>query len=282
LRRWKIHIVLLLLGIVHLSCIDQIDLDLDSGKSNIVVFGWITNEDIAYEVKVTRSNGYSDQSGYPAISGAEVFVQDQLSNRYDFTEEGTTGRYLSDPSSFIGMPGSVYQLTIIHDQNTYVSSLEEMPPLGVAEDAFVNFIADPADFKIDEDDQNFFVSAFVNDDVNTDNYYRWRVFVNDEFRNQPGELVLFDDQFTNGNKFKFDATNVLFTESDAAYFQHMSLSKGAFEYYNDIKAQTSNSTLSPRTQPGIILGNMSNQDDPDELILGYFGASEVSIVNTSN
>lgn len=265
-----------------MSCIDPINLDLDTGKTNLVVFGWITNESKSYEIKLSRSNGYSDQSGFPAISGAQVYVSDYLNNRYDFEEVGSTGSYLSDPSSFVGVPGYFYQLTIIDGEQTYISAMEEMPHLGIAEDAFVNFIADPSEFEIDSNDENFFITAFINDDPSMENYYRWKVYVNDELRNQPEELVLFDDRFTNGNKFRFDAANVLFTEFDVAYFQHMSMSKSAFDYYNDLKAQTSNSTLSPRTQPGVIIGNMSNLNDPEELVLGYFGASEVELVNVED
>lgn len=157
--------------------------------------------------------------------------------------------------------------------------MEKMPGLSPVENAFVNFIADPADFNVDPEDENFFVTAFVDDDPDMDNYYRWKIYVNDELRNQPEELVLFEDRFTNGNKFKFDAGNVLFTETDLPYFEHMSMSKGAYDYYNELKAQTSNSTLSPSVIPGVIIGNMSNQSDPSELVLGYFGASEVILVN---
>ncbi len=157
-----------------------------------------------------------------------------------------------------------------------------MRVLSAIETPFINFIADPATFEISPEDENFFISAFVDDQADEDNYYRWKVFVNDELRNQPEELVLFDDRFTNGNKFKFDAGNVLFTQSDVTYFQHMSLSKTAFEYYQNIKAQTSNSTLRPNILPGIIPGNMRNKHDPDELVLGFFGASEVSMVLVNN
>lgn len=276
------HIVFFLVMLIITSCIDQIDLNLDSGASNLVVFGWITNEAVPYEIKLSLSNGYSDQSGYPAVSGAEVFVTDQEGNRFDFLEIEETGKYLSNPTVFRGTPGSEYQLTVLYNQNQYQSTTEQMPVLGLAEDAFVNFISDPVEFEIDPDDENFFISAFVDDDPSTSNYYRWKIYVNGQLRNSPEELVLFDDQFTNGNKFKFDAGNVLFTESDEAYFEHMSLSIGAYDYYKNLRDQISNSTLSPRVLPGIVEGNMTNLDDPDELVLGYFGASEISIVNVSN
>lgn len=275
MRRLWIHITCILLGALELSCIDQINLDLDTGRSNLVVFGWITNEDKPYEIVISQSIAFSNQSSYPPVTGAEVYVVDQLGNRYDFIEDVNSGHYFSDPGTFVGAPGNAYQLWFEYNGDTYLSAIETMPELTTVDDAFINFIADPADFEIDENDQNFFVSAFIDDDPSVDNYYRWKVYVNGQLRNLPEELVLFDDRFTNGNRFKYDAGNVVFTELDKIYFEHLSLSKGAYDFYLDLKEQTSGSTLSPRIQPGIVEGNITNQNDPSQLILGYFGASEV-------
>lgn len=278
MRKLIYHIVLIGVGLLAISCIDQINLDLKAGETNVVVFGWITNKPEAYEISITRSNGYSDQTGYPAVSGAEVYVTDHQNNRYDFVEVDNTGKYLSDPSAFIGVPGATYRLTIITEESTYTSTAEAMPLLTNIEDPFINFIADPAEFEIDPTDENFFISAFVDDDPNVENYYRWKVFVNGQLRNQPEDLVLFDDRFTNGNKFRYDAGNVVFTARDTPFFEHMSLTEGAYDFYLNLRDQTSNSTLSPSIQPGIIEGNISNINDPDELVLGYFGASEVRLI----
>ncbi len=103
---------------LYLSCIDEIDLNLDSGESHLVVYGWITSEKTPYEINLSRSNGYSDQSGYPAVSGAEVFVTDHLGKRYDFREITGTGKYISDSVLFVGLPGTTYELTVMHNQNT--------------------------------------------------------------------------------------------------------------------------------------------------------------------
>lgn len=278
MKTYLYHIALLGIWLVLCACVDQIDLDIEAGRTNIVVFGWVTDEAVPYDIKISLSNGYSDQSDYLPVLGAEVFVTDQLGRRFDFLEEDSSGHYLSDPSLFVGKPGDVYQLTVHYDQSVYQSAKEELPPLSPVHDAFIDFVADPADYNVEPEDENFFVSAFIEDDAAIENYYRWKVYVNNELMNKPEELVLFDDKFTNGNKFKFDASNVLFTESDQAYIQHMSLSKSAFEYYNNLKEQTSSSALTPRIQPGVIIGNMSNLSDDDELILGYFGASAIAII----
>lgn len=272
----------MVISAMQLSCIDQIDLNLDSVDSQVVVYGWITNEAKPYEISVYYSNGYSDQTGYPPLSGASVYVTDQANNVFEFIEESKTGIYKSDTSTFKGIPGNSYRLTIQYGSEVYVSGIEEMPILSDVEDVFINFIADPSEFEIESKDENFFISGFVNDDVKRSNFYRWKIFVNNELRNLPEELVLFDDEFTNGNKFKFDAGNVLFTQSDQVSLEHMSLSLTAYNYFKNIKDQTSSSTLTPRIQPGIILGNMINVNDPQEQILGFFGASEVKKIIVEN
>jgi len=282
LKRASLHIVgWIIVLLVNNSCIDEIGLDLPSGPEKVVVFGWITNEEKPYEIKISVSNNFSDLADYESISGAEVYVMDQLSNRYDFVEISGTGRYISDSLIFRGETENAYQLTIIANGTTYMSDTAALHNLSPIDEAYINFIADPAEFEIEPDDDNFFVSAFVNDDLANEDFYRWKVIVNEELRNRPEELVLFSDKFTNGNRFRFDAGNVLFNSSDQVHFIHMSLSKDAFEYYELLKDQTDNSTLTPKTQPAIIQGNINNIDDPQQLVLGYFGASEVVKVGVS-
>jgi hypothetical protein len=268
----------ILVGVLFISCIDEIDLNLDSGPTKLVVFGWITNEVKPYKISVKFSNSFESLDPFPAFSGAEVYVLNEASERFDFFEQGESGTYYSKPENFIGMPGETYQLFVVKDNKLYKSVVEKMNPLPPIEYAFISFLADPNEFEIGPEDENYFVSAFVVDDPDEDNYYRWKISVNDVLRNKSEELVLFDDQFTNGNDFKFDASNIVFTSSDEPKLLHMSLSKRAFEYYKLLKNQSDNSSLSPRIQPSILKGNMTNDNDPNELVLGYFGASEVQEV----
>ena len=55
-----------------------------------------------------------------------------------------------------------------------------------------------------------------------------------------------------------------------------SLSKTAFSYWNKLQEQADESGGLYETQPSRIKGNLYNVDDPDETVLGFFGASGVT------
>ena len=55
-----------------------------------------------------------------------------------------------------------------------------------------------------------------------------------------------------------------------------SLSEAAFSYWNKLQEQANESGGLYETQPSRIKGNLFNTDNPDETVLGFFGASGVS------
>mgnify|MGYP000064799044 CR=1 FL=1 len=260
------------------ACIDHVQVPLPKGPERLVVFGWITSERAAYQVKLSKSTIFEDQSGYPAISNASVYVSDSWNNHYAFEESDTLGTYKSDPSIFQAQVGQKYQLHISIGNEEYVSEWETIMPLSSIDYAFISHVADPNKFEIEPDEQNYYVSAFVHDDPKVDNFFRWKIFVDNELRNLPSELSLFNDTFTNGNRSRQDATNVLFVEGRQIKIRNMSITRRAFEYFDAIQSQADNSTFSPRSNPAAIIGNIRNVKDSTELILGYFGVSQVEEV----
>ena len=74
--------------VLIVCCEDSINLDLPLGSERVVITGWITNLEESYSVSVSRTVGFNDQTTKPGISGAEVYVVDRFSNRYDFVEAG--------------------------------------------------------------------------------------------------------------------------------------------------------------------------------------------------
>lgn len=271
MKRW-----LIILSIFFTQCVDPADLDLPTSEPKLVVFGWITNEPRPYEISLTLTNNFSDRSAYPVVTGAEVYVLDRLDQRHDFIEQGATGKYYSDPNSFVGVIGNAYRLYVnTTDGNQYSSSSEALWSVPPLESTEISFLADPDIFEIGDDEDNYFVTGFVDDDGELSNYYRWKVFVGDVLQNRPDELTIFDDNTANGNVFRFDANNVLFKKDQVVRIEHSSLTASAYEYYSLLKRQTQNNQLEPRPLPAMILGNISNTNDSNELVLGYFGASEV-------
>jgi len=277
MKKHKIKYLFISVVLTVLSgCIDPILLDLPSGEPKLVVFGWITDASEPYEISISVSNDFNDPTAYQTISGTEVYVLNTNGQRFDFDELENTGKYYSDPTEFVGIAGIAYQLHLNSaDGKQYISNFEELRQLPALDSAFINFIVDPELFEVADNQENYFVTGFIDDIVGTANYYRWKVYVNGALRNEPRDLTLFDDQFTDGNIFRFDASNITFLKGDQVRIEHLSMTEMAYDYYKLLKNQTENNQLAPRPLPAIINGNIRNATDPNELVLGYFGTSQV-------
>ena len=276
--RWN-HIAILTSILLAIgACVEPIDLDLPAQEERIVVYGWVTSENKPHEITVTRTLDFNNNSPYPPVSGAQVYVLDRLDQRYDFLERGNTGVYVSDSTDLVTRVGDAFTLYIITlDGMQIISSEEEIKNLPPLSSTIVEFVSDPQEVNLEPDDPNYFVTGFVEDEINIRNYYRWQVLVNDSIRNSPEELVLFDDQFTDGNLFRFDASNVLFTENDRVSILHMSMNQEAYNYYVQLKDLTGNDLVGPVVQSFPLIGNLREVDTGRD-VLGYFGASDVHLV----
>ena len=270
--------MLLVLSAIVSSCIEPIQLELPSSEEKITVYGWITSENKSHEVRISRTLGFNDHSEYPPITGAEVYVIDRIGARYDFVEDGASGIYRSDSTDLVSAIGDEFILHILTSQGLHIISAEEgikrLPPIT---STTIEFASNPDDVDLEPGEPNYFVSGFIQDEATIKNFYRWQVLVNDRLRNLPEELVLFDDQFTDGNLFRFDASNVLFAENDRVSIVHMSLSQNAYKYYSSLKDLTGTDLVGPIVQSFALQGNLVEVNEGLE-ILGYFGASDIHVV----
>jgi hypothetical protein len=57
------------------------------------------------------------------------------------------------------------------------------------------------------------------------------------------------------------------------FVEQLTISEGAFNFWSSIREQNSEAGELYTRQPYQIRGNISNPDDPDELVLGYFMAA---------
>ncbi|UXP31373.1 DUF4249 domain-containing protein [Reichenbachiella agarivorans] len=275
------YIRLIVVGVLWslAGCIEPVSLELGSGQSDFVVFGWLTNQDEQYQISLTKSNGFNDREAYPLVNDAQVYVYSGSGARYRFVEEKNSGIYFPEDDGFIGEVGESYLLYVIVEEDTLVSTTEYLMPLPKIDSSFVSFVVDPSRFEVQENQANYYVSAMIQDQPNVRNYFRWKVYVNGVLRNTPSELVLFDDLFLDGNRFRVDANNVLFKKGDSVSVVQYSLSEQAYNYYVQLKGQTDNSTLTPNAKPSILEGNISSLSSPEIQVFGYFGASEAQVVS---
>ncbi|MFY0652679.1 MAG: DUF4249 domain-containing protein [Cyclobacteriaceae bacterium] len=277
INRLKIWLVLLVLSIM-IACEESINLELPLGQERVVISGWITDNPEPYEVKVSKTVSFNDQETNPNISGAEVYVLDHNFVRYDFEETHLKGIYRSDPNELVGIPGYGYTLHVrLPDGTKFTSLRERLNPVPKLDTVFFGTSFDPILPISDPEAKVFFVRGSVMDIADTKNFFRWKLYVNDTLRDNPEELVIFDDKFTDGNTFETKVTDILLRKGDTLRLEHWSLSERAFDYYSLLISQIFEDQIGPSTPPSPVKGNISNDSEPSELVLGFFGASQIEV-----
>ena len=121
-RRW-----ILLLLIFLFSCLQEIDISLESDRPTLVVEGYINDQMETYVVKLATLSGLDRAGSNTLGQNATVEVGDSDGTRWRFTE-GIPGTYELAPGSLRGEIGSSYQLFItLENGDEYRSSIETIP-----------------------------------------------------------------------------------------------------------------------------------------------------------
>lgn len=135
-------LILLLLITISLSCREVYDPDISTDQSVLVVEGVITDQPGPYTIHLTQALPYDSANIYiaqNAISKANVFVTDDLGNKFKFTES-EAGYFISKASEFTGTPGVTYTLHIqTLDGNTYESAPQKMPSNNYSDTVYTEY-----------------------------------------------------------------------------------------------------------------------------------------------
>ncbi len=260
------------------SCVEPVEVDLPPASNDIIINGWITDEKISYEVRITRTNAFDDKASNPAVKGADVVVFDNHNNQYMF-EEVTPGIYRSDSSAFIGNIGDSYILNVDIEDKKYFSDAETLNALPIIDSIFFESFIEPDPEDPTNQLELFFPVGVVNDPGGIENFYRWMIYENDSLLSDPENLILISDQFIDGNIFQNELPDIILEAGDDLRIEQLSLSKPAFDYLSIIKNQLTSLGTSSGTTPVLVRGNIFNPEDEDELVLGYFGASSFSSIH---
>ncbi len=124
----KYRILYFLLLCTIISCREPFDIDgIDVFESVLVVEGTVTNEFKNQEIILSRTSSLNGTE--PIIeNNAEVIIVDSDSNRYSFSMEESTGKYISDVA-FKAQDNLLYQLFITTaDGKRYKSKKSELTP----------------------------------------------------------------------------------------------------------------------------------------------------------
>ncbi len=131
----KSHILFSLILFLLSSCIKQFVPQVGENKELLVVQGLITDQQETDTIKLSKSLPFGQVTDANPVSGSTVSISDDLGNSY-ILKEIKKGTYITDASSFKGVPGRFYTLHISTNSSNsnlnYESSPVEMkavPPI---------------------------------------------------------------------------------------------------------------------------------------------------------
>ena len=291
------------IGLLTFACVEEYWPDLGTKYDRVlVVDGLVTDQPGPYTVKLSFSSTV-DNAEYIPASGYQVQIFDDAGNN-ETLNETENGIYKTDSLGIQGIVGRKYRIEILSpDGRKYESDYEELRlSTGIdsvyAETEFHQTEALGHDLQ----GYQFFVDTH-RAEMDT-NYFVWRLESTFEYNANHTLKFLFDGQFHTPGKwdslytcwrtqniqevFTYKTEDLseakitrlplhfVNTESKALSIRYsllvkqMSVTKQAFEFWNDIgELEEEQETLYTR-QPFQIRGNVLNHSNPDEPVLGYF------------
>ena len=300
--------MILLLGLLLGSCVTPYEPELDESQEMLVISGMITDHSGLHELTISRSSSYR----LPEFQGLEqcvVTVTNQDGDMIVYTDAGE-GIYEADvPDDFldVGDAASLYVMT--PDQREYQSSYDTIRAcpeldsiyweLGTLETPDPEFNRPGIQFYLDmtgEDTDSRNVIWRVQETweywaslIGTHIMYGWGY--SEEFRSN----VLYNcwksyplDQIYTGstrnlskNELLRVPLNFVSNETDrlsvtySLTVQQQSLSVESYDYWQRMNDQAAESGGMYEKQPASVQGNIYNMNNPDDVVLGCFYASQV-------
>ncbi|WP_445737601.1 DUF4249 domain-containing protein [Mariniflexile sp.] len=260
--------LLLLLSIIFLnSCEEVIDVDLTTSASRLVIDASInwekgTSGNIQ-TIRISTTTGYY-QTEIPKVTGATVYVTNSFNNVFVFNELNTgvnTGKYVC--TNFIPEIGETYTLTIIYNGKTYTASEKLLDTPSITD------VEQRNDLGLNSDEIGIKVN--FNDFPNQSNFYLSRF---ESTVNVFPEYETLKDEFSQGNTISTLFSNEDLATSDVVNIAIYGVSEMYYNYMKLIIGNT-NSNGPFQTPPTSVRGNIINQTDEDDYVLGYFRLGEV-------
>lgn len=302
----KIYQILIVLsGMLFHSCVEEIDVQIDSSAQALVVETSITNEYKNQTVRLSKSYGF-EESGSSPETKATVYIEE--GNRQIKFTETEPGVYTS-VISFAAQANTPYKLFIQRSNGKkYESIAEEIKGVTSIDNLYVEKTLDYLG--------NESVSVFVDSYDATGNsvYYRyeyeetykivapyWTPFDLNVPSLQPKTIPKTYEQrecYGTNESFKIiqkETSNL--TEDKVSKFEVLLLSKqdpkirtrysilvkqyvqtmNAFSYYQTLDKFSGSGNILSQNQPGFVQGNIISTDNPEsDKVLGFFEVVSVS------
>ncbi len=263
----KTYLYIFITCLFFCSCEDVIEVDVPNGTPKLVIdasFEFFLNETpVSAEggVRLTMSAPFFDDL-VPTVSDATVFITNLSDNSViNFTESDQEGLYLPEDDTIIPTFDTDYELTVIHDGETYKSTTRLIPSVPIDD------VQQGTEVVFDEEDTE--VIIFFTDDGSRDDFYLFDFDFNLFFAGE--------DRFYQGQPFNFSFFYEDMVGGEEVTIKILGIDERYFNYASILIEQSEQEGGDPfQTPPVKVKGNIVNITNPDNKPLGYFNLSEAN------
>jgi hypothetical protein len=277
------------------SCSEVIDLKTGDGEELLVIYGKVTDGTAGNELTIALTSTIGNAQ--EPVSGAQaMLLEDGV--RIGFYEERSPGDYRLNLNGDSARAGRRYELSVrLADGTQYKSSPSIMPDLAAIDRP--HFDASVVEVEVNQaglEVERNLIQLFVDTEIveaERDFFLKWDIIENYSFQERirvtpvPRPPCFITNNVTGQNVYLFNGAELkvpqiqgqLLSSSEIDsrfafdyYFSvvQTTMDKSAFEYWELIR-DISNSQGSIFDQPpGPVPGNITNVNNPQELVLGYF------------
>ena len=308
-----LYIAFFLLAIGNFSCTEPYEIESKTFERILVVESTITNEPKYQSIKISRTTAL-DQTAIEYEGNAVVYVIGSNGGKFHFSQDMTTGFYVSD-QVFAAEPNVSYTLTIqTSDGKHYSSSAVVLPPMVPMDNLYAERIIDPPGNKdgvqvmVDtegpsgrakyfryEYEETYKITApypspYIAEIVNLDpKAFTFEIALTP----RDPEIICYSTEISTGisqtsttelgeNKiYRFpirylSGTDARLQTRYSILVKQYVQSLEAYTFFKIIKEMGSIESLLSQGQPGYVAGNIVEENNPDEKVLGFFEASSTT------
>ncbi len=300
-RRAGVWPVLLFLVGTTVTCVDPFNVDVTGNQPSLIIEGQIHNGPGPYRVRLFRS---IDIINPDPETGALVRVSDNLGNEFQFLES-TAGTYESQPG-FQAEVGRTYTLNVQTNNGEQLRSTPQtiLAPIP-ADDVYIQAAErqEITQFGSEITIRGFEVLVDSESSIQGPSFLRWdyrgvyQLLTPDPCtgctnlcyaRDQPVEyLKVFstteNDVPINEISLGFFTPTIEFESEYHMFIRQFRLNQDAFDFWEAVESQRTNTGTIFDPPPGIIIGNMFNLNEAGSPPLGLFeatGLAEIELVIT--
>ena len=206
------------------ACEKEIDPDIDTAASQVVIEAQLRKGDQAFNVLISRSTPYFESATQPMVENATVTLRDDLGNT-TLLAHTAKGNYTAQVN---GTVGTTYTLEVAVDGTTYTASSTMMEDVDI-----VNIEADFQEGGLVNDD-GYEVFFRYNDPAGARNYYRAIYSINGVPQLSASNLQVLTDDFNNGQLARFPILGEVFEEGQRVTVEFIHFDNAAFDYFKSL------------------------------------------------